>query len=89
MIAEIIDGMLNQHPITAPMERPAYSNIAFTIFVMALEEATGKNYTQMIDDFVVKPLDMQNTLPSPGDDDKAVIPPGESSWGSDYGLNAP
>ncbi|KAK5995364.1 Beta-lactamase-like protein [Cladobotryum mycophilum] len=86
---DFLDGMLDSYPVTAPMERPAYSNVAFTIFIMALEEATGKNYSQMVDEFVVKPLDLKNTLPSPGDDKKAVIPPGESSWGADYGYNAP
>ena len=81
--------MIAQYPVTAPMERPAYSNIAFTIFAMALEEATGKNYTQLVADILSKPLGLENTLPSPGDDKKAVIPPGESSWGSDYGYNVP
>lgn len=71
------------------MERPAYSNIAFVVFTMALQEATGKNYTELVADIVSKPLDLRSTLPSPGDDDKAVIPPGESSWGADYGYNAP
>jgi actin-related protein 6 len=71
------------------MERPAYSNIAFTIFTLAIQEATGKNYTELVADIVSGPLDLHNTLPSPGDDNKAVIPPGESSWGSDYGYNAP
>ncbi|KAK2589440.1 Actin-related protein 6 [Conoideocrella luteorostrata] len=86
---QVLDDMVNQYPVTAPMERPAYSNIAFTIFVMALERVTGKNYTQMVDEVLSKPLGMESTFPSPGDDKKAVIPPGESSWGADYGDNAP
>jgi hypothetical protein len=32
---------------------------------------------------------MTNTGISPGNDEKAVIPPTDSSWGSDYGDNAP
>ncbi|KID78277.1 uncharacterized protein G6M90_00g040840 [Metarhizium brunneum] len=86
---EILEGMISQYPVTAPMERPAYSNIAFVVFAMALQEATGKNYTELVADIVSKPLDLRSTLPSPGDDGKAVIPPGESSWGADYGYNAP
>ncbi|KAF5964676.1 hypothetical protein FBULB1_12666 [Fusarium bulbicola] len=38
---------------------------------------------------LLDPLEMKNTFPSPGDDDKAVIPLGDSSWGSDYKLNTP
>lgn len=81
--------MRTQHPVTAPSERPAYSNIAFTLIFMAIEEAFGKNYTQLVDELFVQPLGLSNTLPSPGNDDLAVIPPGEHSWGSNYGLNAP
>ena len=81
--------MRNSYPITAPNERPAYSNIAFTLIFMAIEESMGKNYTQLVDELFAQPLGLKNTMPSPGDDDKAVIPPGESSWGSDYGMNAP
>jgi CubicO group peptidase (beta-lactamase class C family) len=71
------------------MERPAYSNVAFSIYVLALEVATGKNYSQLLNEYLVTPFGLMNTLPSPGDSDKAVIPPGENTWGSDYGINAP
>lgn len=81
--------MLDSYPVTNPGERPAYSNIAFTLIAMALEKATNKNYTQLVDEIVAKPLGLQNTFPSPGDDAKAVIPPGDSSWGGDYGYNTP
>lgn len=81
--------MRTQHPVTAPNERPAYSNIAFTIIFMAIEEATGKNYTQLVDELFAQPLGLTSTRPSPGDDDLAVIPPIDNSWGGNYGLNAP
>ena len=79
--------MKKSHPQTAPNERPAYSNMAFVLLGMALEEHTGKNFTQLLKE-VTDPLGMNNTFASPGDDDRAVIPP-ESGWGSDYGLNTP
>ena len=82
-------GMRKSYPVTAPNERPAYSNIAFPIIFLALESATGKNFTELLDEHFITPLDLKNTLASPGDDDKAVIPPGENTWGSDYGFNAP
>jgi CubicO group peptidase (beta-lactamase class C family) len=81
--------MLDVYPIVTPEHRPVYSNIAFTIFVYALEEATGKNYTTLLEEYVTAPLDMQNTVVSPGDSSKAVIPPVENSWGSNYADNAP
>ena len=81
--------MKTSYPQTTPNERPAYSNVAFVILGLALEEYTGKTYAQLLEEMVSGPLNMNNTFPSPGDDDKAVIPPGDSSWGSDYKLNAP
>ncbi|KAL9566220.1 hypothetical protein ACKAV7_009579 [Fusarium commune] len=86
---EILTGMKESYPQTTPNERPAYSNMAFVILGMALEEYTGKTYAQLLEEIVSGPLDMNNTFPSPGNDDKAVIPPGDSSWGSDYKLNTP
>jgi CubicO group peptidase (beta-lactamase class C family) len=55
-----------------------------------MEVATGKNFTQYLDEQITNPLHLFNTGASPGDDKKAVIPPmEETSWGSDYGDNAP
>ncbi|KAF4953056.1 hypothetical protein FGADI_6326 [Fusarium gaditjirri] len=86
---EILTGMKESYPQTTPNERPAYSNIAFVLLGMALEEYTGKTYAQLVEETFSSPLDMKNTFPSPGNDDRAVIPPGDSSWGSDYKLNTP
>ncbi|KAF5241858.1 hypothetical protein FANTH_8933 [Fusarium anthophilum] len=86
---DIISGMRESYPQTTPNERPAYSNMAFILLGMALEKYTGKTYAQLLEGIVSDPLDMKNTFPSPGDDDKAVIPPGDSSWGSDYKLSTP
>lgn len=55
-----------------------------------MEVATGKNFTQFLDEQITKPLHLANTGASPGDDSKAVIPPIEgNSWGGNYGDNAP
>ncbi|KAL6352232.1 hypothetical protein LRP88_14437 [Fusarium phalaenopsidis] len=86
---DYLTGMTTSYPQTTPNERPAYSNMAFVILGMALEEYTGKNFTQLVKDIVSNPLDLKHTYPSPGDSEKAVIPPGESSWGADYKENTP
>ncbi|KAF5645138.1 beta-lactamase 3 [Fusarium sp. NRRL 52700] len=86
---EILPGMKESYPQATPNERPAYSNMAFVLLSMALEEYTGKTYAQLLQETVSSPLGMKYTHPSPGLDDRAVIPPGDSSWGSDYKLNTP
>ena len=72
-----------------PAKTPVYSSMGFNIFALALEKATGKNYSQHLEENVIAPLGLKNTGASPGVDDVAVIPPGESTWGSDYDINAP
>ncbi|KAF1730515.1 Beta-lactamase-like protein [Beauveria bassiana] len=85
MLASHLAGV----PANVPMERPAYSNAAFNVLAMALEAATGKNYTQMVKEMFSTNLGMKDTLPSPGCDNKAVIPSVESNWGTDFGYSAP
>lgn len=81
--------MLESYPIARPAERPVYSNIAFTLLMYAVEARTGNNYTELLETYVSKPLGLTNTVVSPGDDDKAVIPPVDNSWGSNYADNTP
>ncbi|GKT50139.1 beta-lactamase-like protein ARB_00930 [Colletotrichum spaethianum] len=87
--AQLLEGMVRSYRIVAAMERPAYSNIAFAIFIMAVEQASDMDFSQLLKALIAEPLGLSNTLLSPGDSSKAVIPPVQNSWGSGYGLNAP
>ncbi|KAJ3475012.1 hypothetical protein NLG97_g9610 [Lecanicillium saksenae] len=82
-------GLRDSYPVIAPGSRPAYSNAAFALIALAVEAHTGMNYTQQVEELLSKPFGLTATRPSPGNDSKAVIPPGQSSWGADYGINAP
>lgn len=87
--SELELGLRDSYPVIPPGSRPAYSNAAFAIIALAVEAHTGMNYTQQVEELVSKPLGLTATRPSPGDRTKAVIPPGDSGWGLDYGINAP
>ncbi|KAJ3565467.1 hypothetical protein NPX13_g7494 [Xylaria arbuscula] len=86
---QFLEGMLRSYPVAQPAERPVYSNIAFTLLMYAVEARTGTGYSELLQAYVSDPLGLKNTGVSPGDDEKAVIPPVDNSWGSDYGDNAP
>ncbi|KAF3287074.1 hypothetical protein TWF132_008758 [Orbilia oligospora] len=86
---QLLEGVTKIHPVTAVGERAVYSSLAFTLISLALQNATGKNYTTLLDELVVKPLKLKNTGASPGQTEKAVIPPVDNGWGADYGLTAP
>ncbi len=91
ILLELELGLRDSYPVVPPGSRPAYSNAAFALIGLAVEAHTGLNYTQQVQQLVAQPLGLTSTRPSsPGDDDShAVIPPGDSGWGADYGINAP
>lgn len=82
-------GLLKSQPVFAPNLTPAYANLPFTLLAFAVETNTGKNFSQLLHKEILQPLGMMNTGISPGDSSRAVIPPGNGSWGSDFGINAP
>ncbi|KAK6343706.1 hypothetical protein TWF730_011296 [Orbilia blumenaviensis] len=86
---QLLEGLKKVQPVTAVGERAVYSNLAFTLVSFVLEEATGKNYTTLLDELVIKPLKLKNTGASPGDTKKAVIPPVNNGWGLDYAFSTP
>ncbi|KAK2757284.1 hypothetical protein FQN54_004798 [Arachnomyces sp. PD_36] len=88
-IKQLIKGLRDLHPVAPVNSRPVYSQLTFTIFTYIMEKELGLNYSELLDKFIINPLGMSNSGPSPGVDEVAVIPPGETGWGSDYGINAP
>lgn len=81
--------MVTSQPITTPYQRPAYSQISYTLLIYALSSSLNKNYTELLDEYIIQPFGLTNTGPSPGNTSLAVVPPVENSWGSDYGDMAP
>lgn len=82
--------MLSTNAVDHPYSRPVYSQIPLMLSTLALEAISGKNFSQQLDEGILGPLGLMNTGPSPGIDERAVIPPIEQQgWGTDYGLSAP
>ncbi|RMJ23989.1 Beta-lactamase [Aspergillus sp. HF37] len=86
---QILEILRTKEPVAPVNSRPAYSQLSFLVFALCLEKATGKSYAQLLNETIIQPLNLDNTGVSPGISEKAVIPPGSSSWGTDFGYNAP
>ncbi|KAL4915766.1 beta-lactamase/transpeptidase-like protein [Aspergillus aurantiobrunneus] len=86
---QLIENLLSKEQVAPINSRPGYSSLSFTVFTLCLEAYTGKNYSQILEETIYKPLNLVNSGVSPGDTERAVIPPGFSGWGTDYGFNAP
>lgn len=92
-LSEIIEMMQSALPIREPYDQPVYSTVAFSLLALALSgNENGKTYEQLLNEVVITPLGLSNTGVSPGNTEKAVIPPlseDKQGWGADYGFIAP
>ncbi|KAL2853056.1 beta-lactamase/transpeptidase-like protein [Aspergillus pseudodeflectus] len=86
---EMIESFLTKEQVVPINSSPLYSQLSCTLYTLCLGEYTGKNYSQNLEETIYEPLSLVNSGVSPGDIEKAAIPPGVSGWGSDYGFNAP
>ena len=82
---QILEGMLTQHPITSPNQRPVYSQLSFTLIYFALEAALNMTYPALLDEYINQPFGLNNTSVPPGNASRVAIPPVDNSWGSSYG----
>ncbi len=55
--------MLEAYPIAPPMARPVYSNIAFTLFIYALQAQTGKDYRTLVQEVISRTFEHARHLP--------------------------
>ncbi|KAL4944034.1 hypothetical protein BDV06DRAFT_233978 [Aspergillus oleicola] len=86
---QLILNFLSKEQVVPFNSRPVYSQLSFALFTLCLEAYTGKNYSQILEETIFQSLNLVNSGVSPGDTERAVVPPGVSQWGSDYGFNAP
>ena len=64
---DFFKGILTRRPVFAPFTTPIYSNSTYQILSYVLETITGKNFSSMLEDDVLKRLDPESssyTLPA-------------------------
>lgn len=72
--AEFFKGLDIMYPSYAPWQTPTYSDVAYQLLAYALERITGKNYTDSLNDRVIKPLGLNRTFYDTPPDKYGVIP---------------
>ena len=72
-----------------PNYRSTYSNVAFSLLGLALENVTGQAFPDIIASSILAPLGMHNTRFSKPKDSDGIIPYGFNDWRSDLGANNP
>jgi CubicO group peptidase (beta-lactamase class C family) len=79
------------YPSYAAWQTATYSNVAYQLLAYALENITGKKYTDILNDRVIKPLGLKRTFYEKPPDSLGVIPGTEKEtyWGVSLGEASP
>ncbi len=88
---EFLAGVAKTPPFHAPYQKTTYNNIAFVLLSYVAETVTGKPFMEMVEDTVIRPLNLQHTFTKPPDDSYGVIPGDreETLWPIDFGNESP
>lgn len=62
------------YPSYPPWQTGTYSNVAYQLLAYALENITGKNFTSILNDRVIKPLGLNRTYYYTPPESVGVIP---------------
>ncbi|WP_242269122.1 serine hydrolase [Bacillus cereus group sp. BfR-BA-01352] len=83
---EHIKSLANTELTYSVGEQYQYSNLNYNILGLVIEEVTNKSYKEYINEFIFKPLQMNNSYVDPKDDTKNVIATGYQTV---FGLKVP
>lgn len=86
---ELIDSLKNSKPVLAPNQESTYSNLAFELLGLVIQNVTGMDYSHYIEEAIFKPLKMTGTSLEKPSDLHAVLPVGENYWDREEGIQRP
>lgn len=86
---DLLKGLKTKTPIFAPNQKSTYSNVAFELLGLALENVTGMKYEDYIDSAILEPLNMSSSTFTTPSDSHAVLPIGQSYWDINEGVQNP
>ena len=89
---ELFDTLKNFNPLFAPNQKSTYSNVAFELLGIVIENVSGLAYEEYITEAIFKPLGMaSSSVSTPSSEEHAVLPivEGGNFWGVDEGVQNP
>ncbi|MCJ1435646.1 hypothetical protein MMC27_005021 [Xylographa pallens] len=86
---DIIGRARNRSMVFFPNYRSTYSNVAYSLLGLALENVTGQAFPDIIASSILVPLGMHNTKFSKPNDSDGIIPYGFNNWRTDLGADNP
>lgn len=86
---DLLDNLKTRQPIYAPNFKSTYSNVAFELLGIVIEEVAGMNYSDYIRQSIFEPLGMSFSSLEKPSDEHAVLPVGYNYWDDEEGIQAP
>jgi hypothetical protein len=77
------------NPVFAPNQESTYSNVAYELLGLVIENVTNQTFESYITEAIFKPLNMTESSLSPPPDSVAVIPLQPHYWDVDEGIQSP
>ena len=65
---ELLQFIYNKEPVFSPRDTAIYSNTNTILVAMVIEAATGKKHNDLLHQYILSPLGLQNTFYQPHDD---------------------
>lgn len=87
--SELLQTMDKKAPVFAPNFQSTYSNVAFELLGLAIENVTGIDYSTYIQHAILDDINMTMTSLEKPSDKHAVIPKGEHYWDVEEGVQRP
>lgn len=86
---DLLKALTHQAPVFAPNQKSTYSNDAFEILGLVLENVTRLSYSEYIQQAILEPLNMTMSSFEKPSDEHAVLPKGKNAWDWEEGVQRP
>ena len=87
--ADLLRALKQKTPVFAPDWKSTYSNDAFSLLGLVLDNVAGETYSEYLTRAILEPLDMSSSSFETPSDDHAVLPVGSEIWDSEEGVERP
>jgi CubicO group peptidase (beta-lactamase class C family) len=72
-----------------PKQKSTYSNVNFVLLGLVVQNVTGLDYSDYVEQAILRPLNMANSSFVKPDDSKAVLIKGDNYWDAEEGILRP
>lgn len=86
---DLMDRLASTPPVLAPNQKSTYSNVAFELLGLVLEDVTGRSYDKLIHQTILEPIGMTNTSTTTPNHTVMAIPALDNWWSNDLGVQLP